>query len=199
MATDLPELLLPDAAAWRAWLLVHHAESPGVRLVLYKKGGSATGLVHAAALEVALCFGWIDGQLSRRDEGSYCIRFTPRRSASKWSARNVEHVGRLTAAGLMHESGLAAVAAAKADGRWDAAYAGSAVAEPPPDLLAALASEPTALEAYGKLNATNRYALYYRLHTVKGAETRRRKIAAFVEMLANGRAPYAQDGFAAPK
>jgi len=120
MAVELPELLLPDAAAWRAWLAENHASSPGVWLVLTKKGGRVTELDYAAALDEALCFGWIDGQVSRRDEGSTRQRFTPRRSRSTWSRRNVEHIARLTAEGRLTPAGRAAVDAAKADGRWQA-------------------------------------------------------------------------------
>lgn len=195
MATPLPELLVPDAAAWRNWLDQHHAGSAGVRLVLHKKGGNVTGLDYAGALDEALCFGWIDGQLSARDEGSYRQRFTPRTASSTWSARNVENVQRLTDAGRMHDAGLAAVAAAQADGRWEAAYQGAANAEPPPEFFAALATNPAAREAYGRLNSTNRYAVYYRLHTLKREESRQRKIAEFIQMLARGEAPYAQPGF----
>lgn len=196
MATPLSELLVPDAAAWRTWLEQHHAGSAGVRLVLHKKGGNVTGLDYAAALDEALCLGWIDGQLSARDEGSYRQRFTPRTASSTWSARNVENVRRLTDAGRMHDAGLAAVAAAQADGRWEAAYQGSANAEPPPEFFAALAANPAAREAYERLNSTNRYAVYYRLHTLKREDSRQRKIAAFVQMLARGEAPYAQPGIA---
>ena len=120
MAVELPELLLPDAAAWRAWLAENHASSPGVWLVLTKKGGRVTELDYAAALDEALCFGWIDGQVGRRDEGSTRQRFTPRRSRSTWSRRNVEHIARLTAEGRLTPAGQAAVDAAKADGRWQA-------------------------------------------------------------------------------
>jgi uncharacterized protein YdeI (YjbR/CyaY-like superfamily) len=128
MADELAELLLPDAAAWRAWLEQHHADSPGVKLVLGKKGGTVTALTYDAALEEALCFGWIDGQVTRRDEGSFFERFTPRRPSSTWSKRNVDRVAQLEAAGRMHDAGRAAVASAKADGRWERAYAGSSEA-----------------------------------------------------------------------
>jgi uncharacterized protein YdeI (YjbR/CyaY-like superfamily) len=195
MATLLPELLVPDSAAWRAWLAEHHAASPGVRLVLHKKGGEVTSLAYAQAVEDALCFGWIDGQASPRDEGSYCVRVTPRTKTSKWSAVNVGRVERLSDAGLMQPAGLAAVAAARADGRWDAAYVGAATAEPPPAFLDAIEANPAAREAYARLNSTNRYAIYYRIQSVKREETRVRKAGEFAEMLARGQAPYAQDGF----
>lgn len=122
--SELAELLVQDAEAWHAWLDRHHAAHPGVWLVLHKKGGHATALTYAEALDEALCFGWIDGQIARRDDDSYRQRFTPRRPTSPWSARNVEHVARLTQAGRMQSAGIAAVDAAKAQGRWQVAYGG---------------------------------------------------------------------------
>ena len=123
MPIELEELLVPDAAGWRAWLLEHHDTSPGVWLALHKKGGSVTALTYVAAVEEALCFGWIDGQARRRDEGSSFLRMTRRRPRSPWSASNVERVARLEREARMHESGRAAVRAAQADGRWAAATA----------------------------------------------------------------------------
>ncbi|MFE3699167.1 YdeI family protein, partial [Nocardia tengchongensis] len=117
--TDLAELLVQDAEAWHAWLDRHHGDHAGVWLVLHKKGGWTTDLSYAQALDEALCFGWIDGQIARRDDDSYRQRFTPRRPNSPWSARNVEHVSRLVEAGRMRSAGLAEVERAKADGRWD--------------------------------------------------------------------------------
>ena len=184
--TDLEELLVADAPAWRAWLAAHHRDHPGVWLVLHKQGGDVTGLTYAAALDEALCFGWIDGQKGRRDEGSFRQRFTARRPRSVWSARNVEHVARLTAAGRMEDAGLAAVEAAKADGRWDRAYAGQATAVPPEDLMRALEAEPAAAAAFAELDAGNRYAIIYRIGAVKREATRERKIAEYVAMLARG-------------
>ncbi|WP_372699849.1 YdeI family protein [Arthrobacter sp. JSM 101049] len=200
MATPLPELLLPDAATWRTWLEEHHASSPGVRLVLHKKGGTVTGLTRAAALDEALCFGWIDGQAGSRDEESYLLRFTPRRPGSAWSAINVRLVDRLAGEGRMTAAGTAEVQAARTDGRWEAAYSGPASAQLPPELVEALEGHPVAQEACGRLNGTNRYALYYRIHTLKRPESKVRKAAEFVEMLERGQAPYAQPGFTeAPK
>lgn len=120
---ELEELLVPDAAGWRAWLLEHHGDSPGVWLVMHKLGGSVTELTYAQAVEEAVCFGWIDGQARRRDEGSTTIRMTPRGPRSNWSVSNVERVERLHAEGRMHPAGWAAVDVAKANGRWDAAVA----------------------------------------------------------------------------
>lgn len=183
MANDLAELLVPDAVAWRAWLLEHHADSPGVMLVLHKKGGQVTSLEYASALQEALCFGWIDARVNRRDAGSFYQRFLPRRPKSMWSARNVGYIADLLGAGLMHPAGIAAVEAAKADGRWEAAYAGPATAVTPADLLDAIAANPEAQRMYDVLTSTNRYSLNWRLGQVKRADTRTRKIAEFVSML----------------
>jgi uncharacterized protein YdeI (YjbR/CyaY-like superfamily) len=186
MAILLEELLLPDAAAWRAWLHEHHDSHPGVNLVLHKKGGTTTELTYAQGVDEALCFGWIDGQRNGRDEHTYCVRFTPRTARSKWSAKNVANVERLASLGLMEPAGLAAVEAAKADGRWDAAYEGQATAQLPEDFLEAIAGYPRAREKLETLGATERFAIYYRLHTVKGAGTRRKKIADYVARLDAG-------------
>jgi uncharacterized protein YdeI (YjbR/CyaY-like superfamily) len=115
---ELPELLLPDAAAWRRWLEERHDTSPGVRLVLHKKGGEVTTLTYEAAVEEALCFGWIDGLASSRDAGSWRVRMTPRRPRSNWSDRNVARVERLESEGRMQPPGRAAVDDAKTGGRW---------------------------------------------------------------------------------
>jgi uncharacterized protein YdeI (YjbR/CyaY-like superfamily) len=192
MANELQELLVPDAAAWRAWLESHHTDSPGVWLVLHKKGGEVTELDYDAALDEALCFGWIDGQVRRRDGGSYVQRMTRRTRKSPWSERNVGHVARLEAAGKMTAEGRAAVESAKADGRWEAAYAGQAKAEVPGDLAVAIAAVPEAQAMFDVLSSVNRYALIYRTNSVKQAATRERKIAGFVEMLARGETPYPQ-------
>ena len=178
------ELLLPDAAAWRAWLEQHHDVVPAVWLVLSRKGGTVTALDYAAALDEALCFGWIDGQTRRRDEESTLQRWTPRGPRSRWSARNVAHVERLVREGRMTEAGRAAVDAAKSDGRWAAAYAGPASATMPADLLAAIAAVPQAQAMYDVLTAQNRYALYHRLSALRSAEARARRIEEYVAMLA---------------
>ena len=185
--SDLVELLVQDAEAWRAWLDSHHADHPGVWLVLHKKGGLTTTLTYAQALDEALCFGWIDGQIARRDNDSYRQRFTPRRPNSVWSVRNVEHVSRLTEAGRMRPAGIAAVDAAKAQGQWQAAYRGQADAQVPPDLVQALATNPAAATTFDQLDAANRYAIVYRLNAVKRPTTRDRKLAEYVDMLACGK------------
>jgi uncharacterized protein YdeI (YjbR/CyaY-like superfamily) len=188
-----PELILPDAAAWRAWLGEHHREEAGVWLVLAKKGTvEPTSLTYDEALEEALCHGWIDGQVRRRDEATYRQRFTPRRRRSPWSRRNVGLAERLQAEGRMHPAGAAEVERAKADGRWEAAYAGPALIEVPDDLAAALDDEPRAKELFGRLTSQNRYAILYRVTTAKQPETRARRIADFVSMLARGETPHPQ-------
>ncbi|HSF26845.1 MAG TPA: YdeI/OmpD-associated family protein [Actinomycetes bacterium] len=198
MAIELPELLVPDAPAWRDWLLEHHASAPGVWLVLGKKGGTVTALTYDDALDEALCFGWIDGQVNRRDAGSYVQRMTPRGPKSSWSARNVEHVARLEREHRMTEAGRAAVRAAQTDGRWDNAYGGPATAEVPADLAAAIAADPRAQAMFDVLTTTNRYAMIYRINTVKRAETRARKIREYVEMLARQETLYPQRRRPAP-
>lgn len=183
---ELPELLVSDAAEWRDWLAKFHDECQGVWLVLHKKGGATTTLTYDQALDDALCFGWIDGQKGKRDEHSYRQRFTPRRRASPWSARNVGHATRLIESQRMRPAGLAAVEAAKADGRWDSAYQGQSTSQVPPDLAAALAENSAARIVFERTTSANRYAIIYRVNAVKRAETRRRKISHFVDMLARG-------------
>ncbi len=186
------ELLLPDPPAWRAWLEEHHADTPAVWLVLTKKGGTLTTLAWQTALDEALCFGWIDGQARRRDEQSSFQRFTPRGPKSRWSLRNVEHIDRLETEGRMTAAGRAVVEAAKADGRWEAAYAGPATAETPPELLAAIAAVPEAQAMYDVLTSQNRFALYHRLTALKTEAARVRKIEEFVAMLARHETFYPQ-------
>jgi uncharacterized protein YdeI (YjbR/CyaY-like superfamily) len=184
---ELPELVVPDACAWRKWLGEHHHESPGVWLVLAKKGTSQpTSLTYEQALEEALCQGWIDGQAGRRDEATYRQRFTPRRRRSAWSKRNATIAEQLLAEGRMHAAGIEEVERAKADGRWETAYAGSASIEVPPDLVQALTAEPKAEAMFERLSRQNRYAILYRIATAKRADTRARRIQEFVTMLARG-------------
>ncbi|MGA4980094.1 YdeI/OmpD-associated family protein [Streptomyces cinereoruber] len=181
--TELDELIVADHAALRVWLLNNHTTSPGVWLVLTRKGGSVTTLTWQQAVDEALCFGWIDGQARKRDEESSWRRLTPRRPRSVWSQRNVANVARLEAASLMLPAGRAAVDAAKADGRWMAAYAPSSEAEVPTDLRAAIAADPAAQAMFDVLTKTNRFALINRVNAAKRAETRARKIAECVAML----------------
>jgi uncharacterized protein YdeI (YjbR/CyaY-like superfamily) len=191
--SETPELLVADAAEWRAWLASNHAASTGVRLVLAKKDLSApTVLTYAAALPEALCYGWIDGQLTRRDDVTYCVRFTPRRARSPWSQRNTTAAERLVAEGRMQPAGLAEVERAKADGRWERAYTGSASLEVPDDLRAALAASADAQRMWEVLTRTNKFAVVYRVQDAKRAETRARRINQYVEMLAHGDTPHPQ-------
>ncbi|WP_104180627.1 YdeI family protein [Arthrobacter sp. B0490] len=192
MKAELPELLLPDAAAWRRWLEENHESSPGVWLIEHKKGGTTTGLTYAQALDEALCFGWIDGQAKSRDEGSYLQRFTPRGPRSIWSVRNRTYVDRLRAEGRMRDAGERAVAAAQADGRWERAYAGPATAEMPPDLLAAIEADDAALATYRTLSSQNRYAMIFRLSQLKTDAAKERNIVKFVAMLSRGETFYPQ-------
>ena len=193
MAADPPHLIVRDAAAWRTWLAENVDERAGVWLVLAKKGTTdPTSLSYAAALEEALCHGWIDGQARRRDEGTYVQRFTPRRRRSMWSQRNVGIVERLTAEGRMHPQGLSEVARAKADGRWEVAYAGPATAEIPADLTQALAARPQAQAMFENLTSQNRFAMLHRLGAAKRPETRARRIEQYVDMLARGETFYPQ-------
>ena len=191
-SAELDELIVADAEALRAWLSANHATSPGVWLALTKKGGTVTTLTWQQAVDEALCFGWIDGQARKRDQAASWIRFTPRRPRSSWSQRNVAHVARLEAQQRMLPSGRAAVEAAKADGRWAAAYAPSSEAEVPADLLAAIAADPAAQAMFDVLTRTNRFALIHRVNAVKRAQTRDRKIGEFVAMLARHETIYPQ-------
>jgi uncharacterized protein YdeI (YjbR/CyaY-like superfamily) len=193
MGADIPELVVADAAAWRTWLGQNHANPEGVWLVLAKKGTTGpTTLTYAQALDEALCYGWIDGQTGVRDAATYRQRFTPRRSRSKWSTRNVGIVARLRDEGRMHAAGEAEVERARRDGRWDAAYAGQASSEVPADLAAALAAEPRAAAMFEILTGQNRYAILFRIGGAKQATTRARRIEQFVAMLARGETVYPQ-------
>lgn len=169
------------------WLQSNHTTSQGVWLVLAKKGSQIpTSLTYDEALEEALCFGWIDGQLKRRDEATFLRRFTPRTGQSLWSKRNVTLAESLEAAGRLHASGEHEIQRAKADGRWESAYAGQADAEVPEDLAEALRAEPRAQAMFETLNSANRYAILYRVGSAKKADTRARRVTQFVEMLARG-------------
>jgi uncharacterized protein YdeI (YjbR/CyaY-like superfamily) len=187
VAARLNELLVTDAAAWRAWLGEHQGDGVGVELVLAKKGTTEpTSLTYEEALDEALCHGWIDGQVRRRDERTFRQRFTPRRARSQWSERNVGHVERLLGEGRMQPAGLAAVERAKADGRWEAAYPGQKAITVPFELTTALAAEPRARANFELLSSQNRYAVLYRIHSAKRSDTRARRIDQFVAMLARG-------------
>lgn len=184
-AHDSP-VLFPDAQAFEAWLREHHARSNGLWLKLAKRGAREPGISYAEAVEVALCWGWIDGQKQALDEQHFLQRFTPRRPRSVWSRINVDKVAALTDAGRMQPPGLAQVQAAKADGRWARAYDGARTATVPEDLQAALDAEPQAKAFFATINAANRYAVLWRVQTAVKPETRARRIAQLVAMLARG-------------
>jgi uncharacterized protein YdeI (YjbR/CyaY-like superfamily) len=181
---DKPLLHFTDPAQWETFL---ESDPPdgGVRLLLLKKAATVPGIRYPQALDVALCFGWIDGQVGRHDDDFTAQAFTPRRSRSPWSQINIGHAERLIAEGRMRPGGVAEIERAQADGRWDAAYRqkGSQV---PDDLRAALDADPAAAAAWETLNGQNRFAILFRIGNVKLAATRTRKIAEFTAMLARG-------------
>jgi uncharacterized protein YdeI (YjbR/CyaY-like superfamily) len=183
LASDYPIVLFADRDDFRTWLSAHHASQAGIWLRIAKAASPIQSVTYADALDVALCFGWIDGQKRRYDADSFLQKFTPRQKRSSWSKRNREHVERLIAAGEMHPAGLAAVAAAKADGRWDRAYDSPGRATVPDDFKAALDEHPEASAFFERLTGANRYAILYRIQTAVKPETRARRIAEFVAML----------------
>jgi len=180
--------------AFYAWLRDNHDSADEVWIKVHKVGSGLRSITPKEAIDAALCWGWIDAIRKGFDEKSFLQRYTTRRPKSVWSRINVDNVERLIAAGLMTEHGLEHVEAAKADGRWDRAYAGSREMELPEDLLAAIRADPRALVTFEKLNSQNRYALAIRVHNLRTEAGRRRKIAEFVAMLARGEAPYPQKG-----
>lgn len=179
----------PTEAAFETWMRRHHARAPELWLRVYKKGSGVKTISTAQALDVALCWGWIDAIRKSYDEASFLQRYTPRRPRSLWSQINRDHVARLTAAGRMTSHGQAQVDAAKADGRWDAAYAPIRLATKetvPPDLRAAIDASPNARATFDRLGRANLFALAFRVTAMKTAAGRARKIAALVAMLERG-------------
>jgi uncharacterized protein YdeI (YjbR/CyaY-like superfamily) len=187
----LPVLRFATVAALERWLEAHGSD-PGVWVKLAKKGSGNRSITRAEALDTMICFGWIDSQGASVDDGWWLQRFTPRRPGGRWSQINCAKVEALTAAGRMRPAGQAEVDAARADGRWDAAYAGPKSATVPPDLQAALDQSPAAATAFAGLNSVNRFAILYRIGAVKRPETRARKISQYVEMLEAGQTIYPQ-------
>ena len=185
-----PILTLASEAEWEAWLDAEHATSDGVWLKFAKKGSGVETVVYAEALDVALCYGWIDSQVARLDERFYLQKFTPRRARSKWSQINREKIEALTKQGRMKPAGLEQVELAKADGRWEAAYASPANVQMPDDLQAALDASPKAAEFWAGLNKSNRFAILYQLQDAKKPETRARRLEKFVGMLERGEKLY---------
>ena len=187
---DVPLLLFATPAAWEKWLAANHETARGAWLKLAKARAGNASVTYAEALDVALCYGWIDGQKGSIDARYWKQRFTPRSARSKWSQINCKKVDALIAAGRMTPAGLREVEAAKADGRWERAYAGARAAEVPEDLVAALAANKKAQKAFATLDGANRYSILYHVHDAKKPETRARRIAKYVAMLANGETPH---------
>lgn len=184
-SADTPTLFR-SAKAFETWLKKHHASSPGLWLKIAKRHADEASITYLEAVEIALCWGWIDSQKKGLDAQYFLQRFTPRRARSIWSKVNVEKVETFIEEGRMQAPGLAQVDAAKADGRWARAYDGARSSEVPEDLIAALDAAPMAKAFFSELNATNRYAILWRIQTAVKAETRAKRIAQLVEMLARG-------------
>ena len=182
----LPILAFADAAALERWFEAQPPGSPGLWIKLAKAGSGLASVTKAEAIDAALCHGWIDGRLDKYDDRHWLVRFTPRKARSQWSQVNRARATELLEAGRMRPGGLAQVEAAKADGRWEAAYAPASKAEVPADLQEALDRSPAAAAFFATLTGANRYAILYRIQTVKRAETRARKIAQYIEMLERG-------------
>jgi uncharacterized protein YdeI (YjbR/CyaY-like superfamily) len=185
-SSDLPTIFFETADAWEAWLAEHVSDS-GVWLKFYKKDSGVASLTYQPALEVALCYGWIDGQAAKGDDAWYVQRFTPRRARSVWSKRNCDIAERLIHEGKMRPAGQAQVDAARADGRWDAAYAAASQMEIPADFLEALKTNKQAEAFYATLNRTNLFSIYYRLATAKKPETRAKRMTQIIAMLSEGK------------
>jgi len=186
MPTEIESTLFRNAKAFEAWLKKNHAKSDGLWLRIAKRGADEPSVTYPEAVEIALCWGWIDGQKKGLDEQHFLQRFTPRRARSIWSKINVDKVAALVEAGRMQAPGHAQVEAAKADGRWAKAYDGAKTSTVPDDLVAALAANPPAEAFFATINATNRYATLWRIQTAVKPETRARRIAQLVDMLARG-------------
>jgi uncharacterized protein YdeI (YjbR/CyaY-like superfamily) len=186
----LPLLPFASAAAWEAWLDEHHADADGVWIRMAKKGSGVESVRYPEVLEVALCFGWIDGRREAHDERFFLQRYTPRRARSRWSKINRETAERLIAEGRMRPAGVAEVERAKADGRWDAAYESASRMTVPEDLQRELDARPAAKAFFEGLSSQNRYAILYRLHDAKRPETRARRLETFVAMLEAGETIY---------
>ena len=180
---ELPTLPFESKKKWADWLAKQHDKSAGVWLKLAKKATGIPSVTYAEALDVALCYGWIDGQKGSFDEQYFLQKFTPRRPKSIWSKINVEKVEGLIASGEMKPAGLKAIEAAKQDGRWAAAYEGQRTISVPEDFQAALDKNKKAKTFFVTLNSVNRYAFLFRIHTAKKAETRVKRIQQFIEML----------------
>ncbi|MBN2115592.1 MAG: YdeI/OmpD-associated family protein [Anaerolineales bacterium] len=188
--TELPVLPFESKKNWADWLARQHDKSPGVWVKLAKKDSSIRSVTRDEALDVALCYGWIDGQGKSFDDKYWLQKFTPRRPKSIWSKINTEKVERLIASGEMKPAGLKAIEAAKRDGRWEAAYSSQKNITVPEDFQAALEKNKKAKAFFATLNSVNRYAILFRIHNAKRPETRARRIRQFLAMLARGEKIY---------
>lgn len=187
---DLPIRLFKDQGAWEKWLSTNHSKSRGLWLQIAKKDSGISSVNYADALDVALCYGWIDGQKMPFDERFWLQRFTPRGPRSVWSKINTGKADALIKSGRMRPAGLASIESAKASGRWESAYQPSSTAEVPPELQAALDRRPKAKAFFETLRGANRYALIFRVHTAKKPETRAKRVAEFIEMLERNETVY---------
>jgi uncharacterized protein YdeI (YjbR/CyaY-like superfamily) len=191
MPDDLPIIAFADQDEFQAWMEAEHQDNPdGIWLKFAKKASGIDTIVYSEALDVALCFGWIDGQGKGLDETHHLQRFLPRRKRSKWSMINRDHVARLIEEGRMRPEGQAQIDAAKADGRWDAAYPSPANATVPDDLRTALDDDPKAAATFAGLSSANRYSILYHLHDAKKPETRERRMQKYLAMLREGKGPH---------
>jgi uncharacterized protein YdeI (YjbR/CyaY-like superfamily) len=190
MSRDAETRFFASRDAWAAWLAAEHEQSDGVWVKIAKKAAGVDSVSYAEAVEVALCYGWIDGQKHSFDDDHWLQRFTPRTARSKWSKINREKATELIDCGAMRPAGLRAVERAKADGRWEAAYEAQSAATVPDDLRQALAAEPAARSFFATLDSRNRYAILYRVEDAKKPETRARRIEKYVAMLAAGEKIY---------
>ena len=187
---ESPTLAFPSKQAWESWLAKNRSQSDGIWLKMAKKASGIESVNYPEALEVALCYGWIDGTKRSFDSQYFVQKFTPRRARSRWSKINCDSAERLIESGKMRAAGLREVERAKTDGRWDAAYASPRAAAVPEDLERALRKNPKARRFFDTLDSRNRYAILYRIEDAKRPETRARRITQFVEMLMEGRKIY---------
>jgi uncharacterized protein YdeI (YjbR/CyaY-like superfamily) len=184
---DKPVMSFASPDEWESWLEEHHESSDGVWIQMAKKASGIASVDWAGALQVALCFGWIDGQRRSLDDTHFLQKFTPRRARSPWSKINIGHVERLIGEGRMRPAGQRQIAAAKADGRWDAAYASQSTIEVPADFQAALDARPEAAAFFATLSRSARYPFLYRIQAAKRPETRAKRIAEYTDLLAEGK------------
>jgi len=184
---EMPVVSFKSEKLWEKWLATNHSKLNGVWLQFFKKASGTVAVNYAEALDVALCYGWIDGQVKKHDEHSWLQKFTPRRPKSIWSKRNIEHVERLTKEGRMKPSGLKAAEEAKNDGRWERAYDSPGKMEVPEDFLNELSKNKKAKTFFESLNKSNKYAIAWRLQTAAKPETRTKRMKAILEMLKSGK------------